>query len=189
MNCVNALTGAKIRPVYTVQLSASNVMKYSMLKTYARKYRTNVHRIQQRFMQNGNFTIEYQTRSGKRKSVFYNQGFTRRKEPLRFEIGLLPQFQKYSKFDSLRNRIKLGLCELCGEKTDNIALHRVKRMKDLKGHTDWERLMLERRRKTLAVCPRCHEKIHSQAISASNKINGEPYTSRGVCTVREGVRR
>ena len=24
MNCVNALTGAKIRPVYTVQLSASN---------------------------------------------------------------------------------------------------------------------------------------------------------------------
>ena len=25
MNCVNALTGAKIRPVYTVQLSASEI--------------------------------------------------------------------------------------------------------------------------------------------------------------------
>ncbi len=26
MNCVNALTGAKIRPVYTVQLSASDFL-------------------------------------------------------------------------------------------------------------------------------------------------------------------
>ena len=72
---------------------------------------------------------------------------------------------------------------------DQLVLHRVKRMKDLKGRTDWERLMLERRRKTLAVCPECHEKIHSKTISADNKINGEPYTSRGVRTVREGVRR
>ena len=167
----------------------ANVMKYSMLKTYARKYRTNVHRIQQRFMRSGNFTVEYQTRSGKKKSIFYNQGFARKKEPLLFEVGLLPQFQKYSRFNSLRNRVKLGLCELCGKRADNIALHRVKRMKDLKGRTDWERLMLERRRKTLAVCPECHEKIHFKTISAGNKINGEPYTSRGVCTVREGVRR
>ena len=91
--------------------------------------------------------------------------------------------------NSLRNRVKLGLCELCGKRTGNIALHQVKRMKDLKGRTDWERLMLERRRKTLAVCPECHEKIHFKTISAGNKINGEPYTSRGVCTVREGVRR
>ena len=106
-------------------------------------------------MRSGNFTVEYQTRSGKKKSVFYNQGFARKKELLLFEVGLLPQFQKYSRFNSLRNRVKLGLCELCGKRADNIALHRVKRMKDLKGRTDWDRLMLERRRKTLAVCPEC----------------------------------
>jgi transposase len=58
------------------------------------------------------------------------------------------------------NRIKLGLCELCNKKTHNIALHQVKRLKDLKGKEEWERVMLERRRKTLAVCPECHDKIH-----------------------------
>lgn len=45
----------------------ANVMKYSMFKTFANKYKTNVHRIRDRFYRNGNFTVEYQTKSGKSK--------------------------------------------------------------------------------------------------------------------------
>lgn len=139
----------------------ANIMKYSMFKTFANKYKTNVHRIRERFYRNSNFTVEYQTKSGKKQAVYYNQGFKRKLETMSAEVSLLPQYLKYDRFNSLKNRIRLGICELCGKKSDNIALHQVKRMKDLTGNTAWELLMLERRRKTLAVCPECHSKIHS----------------------------
>ena len=138
----------------------ANVMKYSMLKTFANKYRTNVHRIKERYFKGNNFTVEYQTKSGEKQAVYYNQGFGRKLETMSEEVSLLPRYQKYNKFNSLKNRIKLGLCEMCGKKTSDIALHQVKKLKDLKGDKVWEILMLERRRKTLAVCPECHSKIH-----------------------------
>ena len=139
----------------------ANIMKYSMFKTFANKYKTNVHRIKGRFFQNGNFTVEYQTKSGKKQAVYYNKGFKRKLDAMTAEVNILPQYQKYDRFNSLKNRIKLGLCELCGKKSSDISLHQVAKMKDLTGNTAWELLMLERRRKTLAVCPECHNKIHS----------------------------
>ena len=138
----------------------ANVMKYSMFKTFANKYKTNVNRIKERYFKNDQFTVEYQTKGGMKQSVFYNNGFKRKLEAMNAEVSKLPQYQRYDRFNSLRNRIKLGLCELCNRKTGDIALHQVKRMKDLKGITEWERIMLERRRKTLAVCPKCHDIIH-----------------------------
>jgi group II intron reverse transcriptase/maturase len=139
----------------------ANVMKYSMFKTFANKYKTNVHRIKARYFKGNNFTVEYRTKSGEKQAVFYNKGFGRKLETMPAEVSLLPQYQKYDRLNSLKNRIKLGLCEMCGKKTKDIALHQVKRLKDLKGDTAWELLMLERRRKTLAVCPKCHSEIHS----------------------------
>jgi hypothetical protein len=139
----------------------ANIMKYSMFKTFANKYRTNVNVIKGRYFEADTFTVEYPTKSGTRKAVYYNGGFSRKMEATIFaEVSFLPQYKRYDKVNSLRNRIKSGVCELCGNKTDNIALHQVKRMKDLKGVKPWEIIMLERRRKTLAVCPTCHSEIH-----------------------------
>ena len=140
----------------------ANVMKYSMLKTFANKYRTNVNIIKARYNREGNFTVEYQTKGGKKQAVFYNGGFKRKLEAIKAaEVSTLPQYKKYGRVNSLRNRIRLGLCEMCGQKTDNISLHQVKSLKALKGRSAWELLMIERRRKTLAVCPKCHSEIHS----------------------------
>ncbi|MDR3539638.1 MAG: reverse transcriptase domain-containing protein [Desulfosporosinus sp.] len=139
----------------------ANVMKYSMFKTFANKYKTNVHRIKARFFKGNNFTVEYQTKKGQKQAVFYNQGFCRKLEAMTAETSLLPQYQKYDRFNSLKNRIKLGLCELCEKKTSDVSLHQVKKLKDLKGVKAWEILMLKLRRKTLAVCPECHGEIHS----------------------------
>ena len=145
----------------------ANVMKYSMFKTFANKYKTNVHRIKNRYYRDGSFTVEYMTKSGKKQAVFYNKGFKRKLEAMSADVAFLPQYRKYDKFNSLRNRVKMGLCELCNKKSKDIELHQVRRMKDLNGKTDWERVMLERRRKTLAVCLECHRRIHSQIILAS----------------------
>jgi group II intron reverse transcriptase/maturase len=140
----------------------ANVMKYSMMKTFAGKYKTNVNVIKGRYIKDGNFTVEYQTKNGTKQAVFYNGGFKRKLEAIKFaNVSTLPQYRKYDRTNSLRNRIRLGLCEMCNQKTDNISFHQVKLLKALKGKTKWELLMLERRRKTLAVCPKCHSEIHS----------------------------
>ena len=137
-------------------------MKYSMFKTFANKYKTNVNTIKARYFRDGNFTVEYQIKSGTKQAVFYNSGFKRKLEAIKFaDVSTLPQYKKYDRTNSLRNRIRLGLCEMYGQKTDNISLHQVKSLKALKGKTVWELLMMERRRKTLAVCPKCHSEIHS----------------------------
>ena len=139
----------------------ANIMKYSMFKTFANKYKTNVNVIKGRYFEADNFTVEYQTKQGTKKAVFYNKGFERKKEATIFsEVSILPQYKRYDKPNSLRTRIKLGLCELCNEQSDNIAFHQVKRLKDLKGKATWERRMQELRRKTLAVCQKCHSEIH-----------------------------
>ena len=139
----------------------ANIMQYSMLKTFAGKYKTTVSKIKARFVKDNNFTVEYQTKSGTKQSVFYNKGFKRNKDIPTYEVSLLPQYARYDKVNKLSSRIKLGLCELCNQKTDNIELHQVAKLKDLKGTNKWERIMIDRRRKTLAVCPKCHEEIHS----------------------------
>ena len=65
---------------------------------------------------------------------------------------LPPNFRKYTKERSLLHRLKNGICELCGVETKEIVMHHVRRLKDLKGETEWERVMLRIRRKSLALC-------------------------------------
>ena len=132
-----------------------------MFKTFANKYKTSVRKIKDRFFKNGEFTMEYHTSSGRKQAVFYNKGFKRRLEPMTDAVITLPQYKKYDKPNSLRERIKTGCCELCGEKSNDIVFHQVAKLKDLTGDSDRETLMRKRRRKTLVVCPSCHGKIHN----------------------------
>lgn len=48
--------------------------------------------------------------------------------------------------NSLMERLKLQVCELCGA-TDKLEMHHVRKLKDLKGKSDWEKKMIARRRK------------------------------------------
>lgn len=63
--------------------------------------------------------------------------------------------------NSLEERLKTKVCELCGSTdSEGYELHHVNKLKNLKGKTAWERAMIVRRRKTLAVCIKCHDEIH-----------------------------
>lgn len=66
---------------------------------------------------------------------------------------------KYDNPNYLRTRIKLGVCELCGENTGDICMHHVKSLKSIKADNEWNTIMLAKRRKTLAVCPNCYAMI------------------------------
>jgi group II intron reverse transcriptase/maturase len=140
----------------------ASVMQHSMLRTFASKYRSTVSKIKAQYIKNGLFTVEYHTKSGSKSATFYNSGFKRITEPIRdINVSILPAYKKYDKVNSFVNRIRAGICELCGKRTKDIAFHQVKKLKDLKGEQEWERVMKEKRRKTLVVCMECHEAIHN----------------------------
>jgi group II intron reverse transcriptase/maturase len=160
---------SEIRGLYNYYRFANNatvisrfayIMEYSMYKTFARKYNTSVAKVINKYSQNGEFIVKYYTKKGQTQCVFYNKGFKRQDIPLEKYVDTLPQYQKYDKPNSIAARLKAGICEYCGEKSDDIRMHHVRKLKDLKGITEWEKIMINKRRKTLAVCPNCHSKIH-----------------------------
>ena len=136
-------------------------MKYSMMKTFAFKYKTKVSKIKKKYVKNGDFSVSYETKQEVKTSVFYNQGYGKRDSSIAGQVELLPQYKRYDKPNSLARKLKTKTCELCGGYCTELEIHQVKKLKSLKGNCEWEKLMLKRRRKTLAVCPKCHEQIDS----------------------------
>ncbi len=140
----------------------ANVMKYSMFKTFACKYKTNVHEIKRRYCRNDLFTVAYTTRQGTKTTTLYRDGYKRKDFATKFDnVSELPQFSKYAKTNTLKQRVERHTCELCQKDCRNLEIHQVKKLKDLKGNTEWVLLMRQKRRKTLVVCPDCHALIHS----------------------------
>lgn len=108
---------------------------------------------------NGIFMVPYNTKKGLKYCEFYHDGFKKKRYACSFEPDLLPQYVKYDNPNYLRTRIKLGVCELCGENTGDICMHHVKSLKSIKADNEWNTIMLTKRRKTLAVCPNCYAMI------------------------------
>ena len=81
----------------------------------------------------------------------YFGGFKKKRYACSFEPDLLPQYVKYDNPNYLRTRIKLGVCELCGENTGDICMHHVKSLKSIKVDNEWNTIMLSNRRNTLSV--------------------------------------
>jgi hypothetical protein len=135
-------------------------MRYSMYKTFACKYKKSVRFIITKYSKNGEFSIPYDTKIGKNYCVFHNTGFGRKEFPFKGEVDVLPRYVNTHKFREQVERLKAGICELCGKINTEICMHHVKKLKDLTGQSEWVKRMKEKRRKSLAVCFDCHELIH-----------------------------
>ncbi len=161
---------SEIRGLYNFYCIANNVatmhsfkyiMEYSMYKTFAGKYRSTVRKILRKYSRDKNFTVTYTNKKGDLKSrIFYNEGFRRKVHPVGFDTDNLPATNYTMGNTSLVDRLKAQKCELCGE-TNDLEMHHVRKVKDLKGKKKWEILMIARQRKTLAVCHKCHRRIHN----------------------------
>jgi group II intron reverse transcriptase/maturase len=136
------------------------IMEYSMYKTLAGKYKSSVKKIINKYTKDGEFRIPYETKGGEKYCVFYNEGFSRKEIPLKGEIDVLPRFVDRYKIRGQIKRLKAGKCELCGKDNISVIMHHVRKLKDLKGDSEWENLMRTMRRKSLAVCSDCHDLIH-----------------------------
>lgn len=138
------------------------ILEYSMYKTFAQKYRSNVPKILSKYKKNGIFTVQYTVKGGKVKErTFYNYGTKRKKPSCYSDVDDTPNLMIYTSITSLIDRLKANKCEFCGDTNCELEMHHINKLKNISGKNQWEKLMLARRRKTIAVCKQCHNKIHS----------------------------
>ena len=136
-------------------------MCQSLFKTYATKYRCSMKQAMDKFRIGSEFGIKYKTKDGKERiRFFYHEGFARKKVDKTAKIDIIPSTVKYASKTSLIDRLKANKCEFCGKIDCEIEIHHVRKLKDLKGKSYWEKFMIARKRKTLALCKECHEKLH-----------------------------
>lgn len=161
---------AEIRGLYNYYKIANNatvldsfgyMMKYSMYKTLAAKYHTKVKKIREKYRIGKDFGICYETKSGIKTALFYNDGFRRQTEVATGEFDT--QVKSYFRTSpcSLIQRLKARKCEWCEAENVDLEVHHVRRLKDLKGKALWERAMIGRRRKTMVLCTACHDLLHA----------------------------
>ncbi|MEB8851800.1 reverse transcriptase, partial [Bacillus cereus] len=73
----------------------------------------------------------------------------------------VPNTMIYAGRNSLIRRLQASKCEWCQTENTAIEMHHVKKLKELKGKQLWERIMIARNRKTLALCKKCHVDLHA----------------------------
>jgi hypothetical protein len=86
---------------------------------------------------------------------------------------LIANVQRYQSRTELGKRLLANQCEWCGTKQGLMEVHHVRKLKDLKGKTLWERRMIERRRKTTILCAECHHELHAGTLSSKKKAKGK----------------
>ena len=160
---------AEIRGLYNYYALASNcsslnsfkyIMEYSMYKTLAWKYRTSVRKLCKKYKKDGVFTISFTDSKGRSKqATLYNKGFKKRTPNVESTCDNIPNVAFSLSYTCLTERLKERKCELCGA-TDDVEMHHIRKLKDLKGKAVWQKVMIARQRKTIAVCRPCHMKIH-----------------------------
>lgn len=137
------------------------LMEYSCLKTLAAKHKSKISKIKRMYRDGkGGWCIPYQTKTGINKMYFAKYQDSKK---IKVADDRLPNAvaQTMNSSNSFDSRLKAHTCELCG-RTDSrqYEIHHVKKLKDLKGKSEWERVMIARKRKTIVLCYECHHAIH-----------------------------
>lgn len=136
------------------------LMEYSCLKTLAGKHRSKVSKIRAMYKDGtGKWAIPYETKTGIKKMYLANYADCKGKK----FTDIVPQTAKNYSHDvtTLESRLKAKICEVCGcTENDRYEIHHVNKVKNLKGKSEWEKIMIAKRRKTIVVCHKCHMAIH-----------------------------
>lgn len=153
---------------YRLAINVSNlgkfhsIMRGSCLKTLAAKYNSSVMKMYKKYRsEKGDVGVNYKTKGGMKRCEFYHEGFKRNKNVAPEFVDVMPQYRGRIKQNSLAGRLKSGKCEACGASPVKVYMHHVKRLKDLNADNEFDELMMKKRRKSLALCPKCYEEAKS----------------------------
>jgi hypothetical protein len=152
------------------------VMETSMLKTLAAKHRSTVPKMAAKHK------TRIDTEQGPQVCFEAHIERTNRK-PLVARFGGIPLYRQRSAkivdrrpvwvdypHKELVTRLLADTCEICGS-TGDVTVHHIRALADL-AHagwppSDWARVMLDRRRKTVVACDTCHDRIHEAQTARS----------------------
>jgi group II intron reverse transcriptase/maturase len=171
------------------------VAEQSLVKTLANKLKASCSDIYRRFQRalstlNGTYKV---------LAVVVERG--PEKKPLMAYFGGIPLSRDddaaisdlppmiWTSRSELVQRLLAQKCELCGSE-DDVEVHHLRKLADLKGRSRWEKVMAARRRKTLVVCRACHDRIHAGTYDGPAlrpHITGEPDAMKVARPVRRGV--
>ncbi len=136
------------------------LMEYSCLKTLAGKHKTTTRQILKKYQDGKKWSVPYQTAKGEKHCKFAN--YMDCKKANDFDDVIIDYTLRYgSSRTTLDKRLSAKVCELCGKTNTPLEIHHVNKVKNLKGKEKWEKIMIAKRRKTLAVCHECHCQIHN----------------------------
>jgi group II intron reverse transcriptase/maturase len=139
------------------------ILKFSLAKTLAQKYKISVPQVFQRFGKELSLLIKGRGGKSDRQVRFYqNQDWAKKK--LAFQGGSQDDMDVVRTLVRLRTRSKLGKpCCICGEAQKQIEMHHIRHIRKLSKKrvaTGFNRLLRAMNRKQVPVCSDCHWKIH-----------------------------
>lgn len=91
----------------------------------------------------------------------YNDGFRRNTKVESGNPDIVARAVENYGRNSLIKRLQANQCEWCGAENVPLEIHHVRKLKDLSGRKQWEIAMIGRKRKTMALCIDCHDKLHA----------------------------
>ena len=138
------------------------IFEESFMKTMACKYKSTKGKMFRKYKKNKKITVYYQNSKGQKIPVeLYHDGFKKKQKDINGNVDNTFNPMKYATRTKLTQRLQANKCELCGSEEEPFEVHHINKMKNIKdGKSEWEKLMIARRRKTLVVCLKCHNKIH-----------------------------
>jgi hypothetical protein len=95
------------------------------------------------------------------KVLFYNNSFRRNTKVESGPPDIVARVVKNYECNSLIKRLQAYKCEWCGKENVPLEIHHVQKLKDLSGRKQWEIAMIGHKRKTMALCVNCHDKLHA----------------------------
>lgn len=146
--------------ISTIGSSFGYIMEYSMYKTIAQKLNLSMSQAKLKYLKDKKFVVPFKSKTGEIKyRIFYDGGFKRKTPFMNGIVDNIPNTVYVPKL-SLIERLKSGICELCGTK-DELVMHHVRNLNRLKDDTAWNAIMLKKHRKTIAICKSCNQQIQN----------------------------
>jgi hypothetical protein len=146
-------------------------METSMLKTLARKHSSSVSRMAAKHKAKIDTPYGPRTcfeahldRDSRNPLVARFGGIPLKRQKTATVIDRQPQDQPIYAQKELIQRLRKGRCELC-RRSENIEVHHIRGLAELAPtgpiQPAWQKVMANKRRKTLVVCDDCHGLIHA----------------------------
>lgn len=138
------------------------LMEYSCLKTIANKHKSTTHKMLAKYkVGKSGWCVPYETKTGTKQLFFAKYTDCKSVKQFNDVVSKAATIASNSR-NTFERRLSAKMCELCGATDVKLVIHHVNKVKNLKGKEQWERIMIAKNRKTMAVCEDCHIKIHNK---------------------------